>query len=105
MTEHWQVIEAALEFWRSGEMFDEERMHIDAAIAFVREMRQGQGMPPYHIREAIGDVWGYAYASGTLEDLRTAASMLMTWLHKLTQAQMASDTHSAGAEGNDGSNA
>lgn len=53
MTDHWQVIEGALEFWRSGEMFDEERMHIDAALAFVREQQLAERTLPDEVREAI----------------------------------------------------
>lgn len=40
---------------------------------------------PHDVLSAIGDVWGFAYASASIEELEQAASRLLDWLHELKQ--------------------
>lgn len=93
MSDHWQTIEDALEFWRSGEMFDEERMHIDAALAFVREQRAAQ--MGEQVVEAIDTLQGFILDTGPSlavgmgddyvtvgDDITKAARIVNQWLNE-----------------------
>jgi hypothetical protein len=45
MSDHWDTIEDALRFWRGSLGFADEQMHIDAALAFVREQKAAAWEP------------------------------------------------------------
>lgn len=44
---------------------------------------------PFDVKAAIEDVWGFAYAGASIDELEQAASFLVSWVHHVQMKRLA----------------